>query len=130
MTNPIVKFLIVFFTILLSFHLCFYGLVMGQKTDTNETEDFNFDVAGDFGCNDEARKTIEAIEGKQPELVIGLGDLAYKKNPGCWFEMISQLDNNNKFKIAFGEHDVSRGSETYAQYLNHFNLKKPYYSLD
>jgi hypothetical protein len=130
MTNQITKFLIVLFTVLLSFHLCLYGLAIGQKTDTNESGGFNFTVAGDFGCGDESRKTIKAIEGKQPELVIGLGDLAYKKNPACWFEMISPLDTNKKFKIALGEHDVSRGNETYLQYLKHFNLTKPYYSFN
>lgn len=61
---------------------------MGQRTQPIETGDFNIAIAGDFGCTPEARKTIKSIEGKQPELVIGLGDLAYKKNPVCWFEMI------------------------------------------
>lgn len=103
---------------------------MAQRVHTHDTRDFNFAVAGDFGCGQEARKTIEAIKSKQPELVIALGDLAYKKNPQCWLEMISALDNNDKFKIAFGDHDVSRGNETYRQYLKHFDLTKPYYSFD
>jgi predicted phosphodiesterase len=105
-------------------------MAMGQQTHPIETGDFNITIAGDFGCTPEARKTFRAIEDKQPELVIGLGDLAYKKNPACWFEMISPLETNNKFKIAFGEHDVSRGNQTYAQYIKHFNLTKPYYSFD
>ena len=130
MTKYRVKLLIVFFTILFSFHTYFYDFAQGQKTRTIATSDFNIAIAGDFGCNLEARKTIKAIESKQPELVIGLGDLAYKKNPICWFEMISPLDYNNKFKIALGEHDVSRGNDTYKQYLQHFNLTKPYYSFD
>jgi hypothetical protein len=66
----------------------------------------------------------------KPELVLALGDLAYKKNPNCWFNMIAPLENNSKFKISFGEHDVSRGNVTYNQYLKHFNLTKPYYSFD
>lgn len=103
---------------------------MGQNTVTHVTEDFNFSVAGDFGCNEEAKKTIESIISKQPELVIALGDLAYKKDPACWIDMISPLDIDHKFRIAFGEHDVSKGNFTYLQYLNHFNLTKPYYSFD
>lgn len=101
-----------------------------KKNQTYESQDFNFVVGGDFGCSEDARKTIQAMENKEPELVIALGDLAYKKNPECWFDMISQLDNNNKFKISFGEHDVSRGNTTYGQYLKHFNLSKPFYSFD
>lgn len=44
--------------------------------------------------------------------------------------MIRPLENNSKFKISFGEHDVSRGNATYNEYLRHFNLTKPYYSFD
>jgi hypothetical protein len=69
------------------------------------------------------------MSSKQPELVIALGDLAYKKYPGCWFDLISTLEKG-KFKISFGEHDVSRGNVTYSRYLNHFNLSKPFYSFD
>ena len=97
---------------------------------SQETENFNFAIVGDFGCDIEAKKTIDTINGKAPELVIALGDLAYKKNPQCWFDMISPLDTNNKFKIAFGEHDTTHGYATYRLYLNHFNLTKPYYSFD
>jgi hypothetical protein len=66
----------------------------------------NFAVAGDFGCEREAKKTIDVIKSKDPELVIALGDLAYKKNPQCWFDLISPIDKNNKFKISLGEHDA------------------------
>jgi hypothetical protein len=92
----------VLLTILFSFYPSFYNIAMGQRTQPIETGDFNIAIAGDFGCTPEARKTIKSIEGKQPALVIGLGDLAYKKNPVCWFEMISPLETKNKFKIALG----------------------------
>ncbi|MDP9306496.1 MAG: metallophosphoesterase [Thermoproteota archaeon] len=92
--------------------------------------EFNFVVAGDFGCSDEANKTIDSMVSKKPEIVIALGDLAYKKNPQCWFDIISPLENISNFKISFGEHDVSHGNITYNNYLRHFNLTKPYYSFD
>ena len=130
LTKHSIKVLIIYLSIIFSFYPYFYDLALGQQTPRSETGDFNIAIAGDFGCTSEARKTIKAIEDKQPELLIGLGDLAYEKNPACWFEMISPLDTNNKFKIALGEHDVSRGNETYTQYLKHFNLTKPYYSFD
>ena len=100
-----------------------------NKLSSNVTE-FNFVVAGDFGCGVEAKKTIGAMASMKPELVLALGDLAYKKNPNCWFDMIAPLENNSKFKISFGEHDLSHGFGTYNLYLQHFNLTKPYYSFD
>jgi len=96
----------------------------------SKLNDFNFVVAGDFGCGNEAKKTIGAMASMKPELVMALGDLAYRKNPICWFNMIKPLENNSKFKISFGEHDVTRSNLTYNQYLKHFNLTKPYYSFN
>ena len=126
-----IKCLILLF--LFSFSLVFL-INHSYATDKNEfaskVQKFNFVVAGDFGCGDEAKKTIDMMSSKQPELVIALGDLAYKKNPDCWFNLISPLEKDNKFKISFGDHDVSRGNVTYGRYLNHFNLSKPFYSFD
>ena len=117
---------------LLSFSLVFpinHSYVTDNEV-ASKVQKFNFAIAGDFGCGDEAKKTIEMMSSKQPELVIALGDLAYKKNPECWFDLISPLEKGNRFKISFGEHDVSRGNVTYVKYLNHFNLSKPFYSFD
>ncbi|RPJ26795.1 MAG: hypothetical protein EHM25_11665 [Nitrosopumilales archaeon] len=100
------------------------------KSKSGEIKDFNFVAAGDFGCTEEAKKTIQGMMNKEPELVIALGDLAYKKKPDCWFNIISPLTTNDKFKITFGAHDVSRGINAYNQYLDYFNLTKPYYSFD
>ena len=121
--------LVLCFIILFSFSAgCVYAY---DNTDVgSKLNEFNFAVAGDFGCGDEAKKTIEAMVSKKPEIVLALGDLAYKKKPDCWFNMISPLENISNFKISFGEHDVSRGIITYNQYLKHFNLTKPYYSFD
>jgi hypothetical protein len=93
-TKQSVRSLITIFIILLFFYPYCYNLAVGQKTDAHETGEFNFAIAGDFGCNEEARKIIDAIKSKQPKLVIALGDLAYKKNPACWLDMISPLDND------------------------------------
>jgi predicted MPP superfamily phosphohydrolase len=127
--KKLLKALIVVFPVLLFSNSYSQGVIMNEKEHTN-TSDFNFAVAGDFGCESEAKKTINAIESREPELVIALGDLAYKKDPQCWFDLISPLDTNNKFKISLGEHDVSRGNNAYQSYLKHFNLTKPYYSFD
>jgi hypothetical protein len=46
-----------------------------------ETRDnFNFVVAGDFGCDNIAKQTVSGMIKREPELVIGLGDLSYNKN--------------------------------------------------
>ena len=100
-----------------------------HRVVAQEKTDFNFDVAGDFGCDQESRKTIEAIMNREPELIIALGDLSYKKDPQCWYDLISNLEMNHKFRIALGEHDVTRGNKTYQNYLTHFNLTKPFYSF-
>ena len=121
------------FIILFSFSSCgLLGYVYAYDNSDvgSKLNEFNFAVAGDFGCGDEAKKTIEAMVSKKPEVVLALGDLAYKKKPDCWFNMISPLENISNFKISFGEHDVSHGNITYNQYLKHFNLTKPYYSFD
>jgi hypothetical protein len=105
-----------------------------QAIDKNEIvqkgQKFNFVVTGDFGCGDEAKKTIDIMSSKQPELIIALGDLAYKKDPACWFNLISPLEKGNRVKISIGEHDVSHGIAAYEKYLNHFNLSKPFYSFN
>ena len=101
-----------------------------SESRSEDFKNFNLVAAGDFGCTKEAKQTIQGMMNKDPELVIALGDLAYKKKPDCWFNIISPLANSDRFKITFGAHDVSRGIKAYTQYLNYFNLTRPYYSFD
>jgi len=69
--------------VLLIFNIISYSLAI-PMVHSQVTNNFNFAVAGDFGCEIEAKKTIDLIKSKNPELVIALGDLAYKRNPQCW----------------------------------------------
>ncbi len=126
----LLAFCFIFFLLSCLYFLCYAEGVEDDPFKSKNFQKFNFVTAGDFGCGDETNRTIDGMIKKKPELVIALGDLAYKKNPDCWFDIISPLDKNNKFKISFGEHDVSRGNVTYNQYLKHFNLIRPYYSFD
>ena len=126
-----------FFILLLVFAMSITSVLEGDldpfvnyQSHQKRSQEFNFVVAGDFGCGEEAKKTVGTMVSKKPELVIALGDLAYKKNPDCWFSLISPLEMNNKSKISFGEHEISRGNVTYNQFLKHYNLTKPYYSFD
>lgn len=126
-----------FFILLLVFVMSATSVLEGDldpfvnsQSHPKGSQEFNFVVAGDFGCGEEAKKTVGTMVSKKPELVIALGDLAYRKNPDCWFSLISPLEKNNKSKISFGEHEISRGNVTYNQYLKYYNLTKPYYSFD
>jgi hypothetical protein len=89
--------------------------------------DFNFAAAGDWGCNSNTNKTINSMESKNPELVLGLGDYSYRNTAGCWLQMADSIDE--KMKIIIGSHD-SEPLSLLNQYMSHFNLTKQYYSFD
>jgi predicted MPP superfamily phosphohydrolase len=129
-SHPIKSLILLFIFSLSLISLITYSHATSKIEFAPKQQKFNFVVAGDFGCGDEAKKTIDMMSSKQPEIAIALGDLAYKKNPQCWFDLISPLEKNDKFKISLGDHDVSRGNVTYETYLNHFNLSKPFYSFN
>ncbi len=93
-------------------------------------QDFNFAVAGDFGCDIRAKETIANMTKKDPELVIALGDLSYGKTADCWFDVTSPLDTNGRLKVSIGEHDLGNHLVLYNAYMKHYNLVKPFYSFD
>lgn len=131
------KKLLLFFIFIL-FFCSFYDYGLDQRTegiDQNQNQvdvskDFNFVAAGDFGCNEDAKKTMKAMERHNPELLLALGDLTESNSPDCWFDMITSLKNVSNLKITLGWHDVSISENIYNQYLQFFNLSKPYYSFD
>lgn len=86
--------------------------------------DFNFAAAGDWGCTDDTTDTVNNIIGKNPELVLGLGDYSYDEDPAdCWLKKVKPI--NDKMKIAIGNHDT----EKLNIYTNHFDLRDQYYSF-
>lgn len=100
--------------------------------NNNDDGVFNIAVAGDWGCKDDTKKTVENIHNKDPELVLAAGDLSYKGSSQCWFEIIEPIQS--KMKIAMGDHEYSdtTGGQygLINQYLKPFNLEKTYYSFD
>ncbi len=98
--------------------------------------DFNFAAVGDWGCTSNTKNMVNNIIDKDPELVLGLGDYAYRQNAECWFQLVDPIDH--KMKIVIGNHDAraiinktSLPSPTrLQQYMDHFNLSRQYYSFD
>ena len=91
------------------------------------SSDFNFAAAGDWACTSDTTDTVNNILGKNPELVLGLGDYSYEDTADCWFDIIQPI--NNIMKIAIGNHEIEEES-ILTQYMNHFGLTSQYYSFD
>jgi predicted MPP superfamily phosphohydrolase len=127
----------IYFCIILAFVVlgCYYNLTYAENSDKTKDKpekihDFNFVAAGDFGCGDEPNRTIDGMINKDPEIVIALGDLSYNKSAACWLNSITPLDTPGRIKISIGNHDLTKNMTKYRDYLQHFNMTKPYYSFD
>jgi hypothetical protein len=84
-------------------------------------------AVGNWGCTSNSQATVNNINSKNPELVLGLGDYSYESTPDCWFNEIKAFDS--KMKISIGNHDVMT-KKLVNSYLDHFSLSKQYYSFD
>lgn len=84
-------------------------------------------AVGNWGCTSNSQATVNNINSKNPELVLGLGDYSYESTPDCWFNEIKAFDS--KMKISIGNHDVIT-KKLLNSYLNHFSLSNQYYSFD
>jgi len=96
--------------------------------------ELDFVVAGDYGCDSKTRQTIKDMVEQDTDLAFALGDLSEVKNPNCFFDIISKLDNKDKFKVALGESDTDsnevRSSSRFSDFVRHFDLESPFYSFD
>ena len=102
----------------------------GTKDRLEIADNFNFVVAGDFGCGDSPNKTVEGMVKTNPEIFIALGDLSYNKSAACWINIVKPLDTPGRIKIAVGAHELTKKMIKYNDYLRHFNMTKPYYSFN
>jgi hypothetical protein len=94
---------------------------------TNEVlPHFNFAAAGDWGCTSDARNTLNSIQSRGAELVLGLGDYSYNTSPDCWFDIIQPIEKI--MKIAIGNHEIKDSKLT--DYMKHFGLDNLYYSFN
>ena len=69
----------------------------------NFTE-FNFALAGDWGCTKNTAKTVDLIQSHDPELVFNLGDTSYEKDINCWVDIVQPI--SDRMKTVIGNHDV------------------------
>jgi hypothetical protein len=67
-----------------------------ESSFTNKNTNFNIAVAADWGCKEDAKKTVQNIQSKNPELVIANGDLSYGKSSECWLEIIQPFKSKMK----------------------------------
>jgi len=86
---------------------------------------FNIAAVGDWACNTNTENTVKNIVTNKPQLVVALGDLSYQRDPDCWFNIISPIDNITT--IVRGDHDNDRRMNAYMQ---HFNMTKEFYSFN
>jgi len=108
------------FTALLSF----FGTSLAL---TESAFGYNVSAAGDWGCNDNTKKTVSNIRNKNPERVLGLGDYSYKSTADCWLAIVDSIDE--RIKISIGNHD-DISSSLLNQYMSHFSLSNQYYSFN
>ena len=101
---------------------------VSDETVVDGRSEFDFVIAGDYGCDSKTRQTIEGMEDEDPDLVFALGDLSEVKDSDCFFDIISNLDDDGRFKVALGDDDT--GSTRYGDYIRHFDLENPFYSFD
>jgi hypothetical protein len=112
-----------FFFIPLILFFCIVGMCQPIKSFA----DFNFAAAGDFGCGSSTDATVTNMRGKNPELVLALGDYSYQATADCWLDSIQSIDSITKINI--GNHE-DENSTDFNKYMDHFGLTLPYYSFN
>ncbi|MBD0359554.1 MAG: hypothetical protein ICV56_02435, partial [Nitrososphaeraceae archaeon] len=98
--------------------------VYASPSSTSTLPGFNFAAAGDWACTSYTTDTVNNIVDKNPEVILGLGDLSYEDTADCWLEIVEPIDDN--MKIAIGNHEVEVESKL-TQYMEHFGLTSQYY---
>jgi len=93
---------------------------------------FSFGAVSDWACNSNTTATVNNIAGKNPRLVLGVGDYYYSDyneshSPDCWFKIVKPIEQ--KIRIAIGNHEHDSAS-ILNRYINQFNLTKQYYSFN
>ena len=105
------------------------SIASNNPNDISIESGFNFVAAGDWGCGSNAQITFRNMRHMNPELVLALGDLSFQKRADCWINLVKPLEE--RLKIILGDHDIDENNlSRYNQYMDYFNMTKPYYSFD
>ncbi len=87
----------------------------------------NIVAVGDWGCTGNTQQTVNNTKGKNPQLVLALGDYSYEKTGTCWFNETKSIASITKINI--GNHD-DENDALLNSYLKHFGLSGQYYSFN
>jgi hypothetical protein len=113
--------------LILTITMVISGITINKGSQAFAASGIKIAAVGNWGCTSNSQATVNNINSKNPELVLGLGDYSYESTPDCWFNEIKAFDS--KMKISIGNHDVMT-KKLLNSYLNHFSLSKQYYSFD
>jgi hypothetical protein len=122
------------FPIVMTIFVLFFSVncIYAENIYSDTKNSFNIAVAADWGCEDDAQKTSQNIQDKNPELVIAPGDLSYEESSECWVDIISPF--KSKLMISMGDHeyqDTEGGvSGVMNDYLYPLALQDTYYAFD
>ena len=113
-----------------------YDSHQANGLDNANWSDFNIAAVGDWSCTQNTKNTVDNIINNNPELVLGLGDYAYRNDAACWLEITKPIED--RMKITIGNHDDKAymdgvevpSKKRLDQYLNQSNLSKTFYSFD
>ena len=93
-----------------------------SSTQANQSNNFSFGTAGDWGSNSDTAATASNIASHQIQIVIGLGDFCYCGSPDIWWNGPLAPINHLMFRGALGNHDADNsGSSAYLQLFGQNN---------
>lgn len=93
-----------------------------SSTQANQSNNFSFGTAGDWGSNSDTAATASNIASHQNQIVIGLGDFCYCGSPDSWWNGPLAPINHLMFRGAQGNHDADNtGSSEYLRLFGQNN---------
>jgi Calcineurin-like phosphoesterase len=122
-TTTIVGIAVVAITVLLGVSALFPlqanpAIPTSSSTQANQSNNFSFGTAGDWGTNSDTTATASSMASHQIQVVIGLGDFCYCGSPDSWWNGPLAPINHLMFRGAQGNHDADNSGSL--EYLRLF----------
>jgi hypothetical protein len=122
-TTAIVGIAVVAITVLLGVSALFPlqanpAIPTSSSTQANQSNNFSFGTAGDWGTNSDTTATASNMASHQIQIVIGLGDFCYCGSPDSWWNGPLAPINHLMFRGAQGNHDADNSGSL--EYLRLF----------